>query len=117
MTNDEATFLYRRDIAAAIASYSRKLREIFEAWGRPIPPTQDCMAAMVDAWATCRVAFARADGLLDKRRADARLNTGSYLPNKPFEAAYIRDIVSPQSCVRFNPVGRSGSFRERETER
>jgi|HubBroStandDraft_1064217.scaffolds.fasta_scaffold112521_2 hypothetical protein len=71
MTRFEASYLYRRDIAAAISQYGRNLRTCFAAWGSPIPPTQECMSAMGNAWGTCRVRLDRADRALEERRAIA----------------------------------------------
>jgi hypothetical protein len=68
MTNEAATFLYRREVARAIARYRAALRQIFAAHGSPIPPTFECAGAMGDAWGTCRVAFKQADQRLAARR-------------------------------------------------
>ena len=68
MTNEHATFLYRREIAQAKARYSATLRQIFAAHGSPIPPTIECASAMGNAWGTCRVAFKQADQRLAARR-------------------------------------------------
>lgn len=68
MTNMEASYIYRREIAQAISRYSARLRTIFAAYGSPIPPSPDCACAMGDAWATCRVDFYKADQRLEKAR-------------------------------------------------
>jgi len=68
MTNEHATYLYRREIKKAIADYSASLRRIFAAHGSPVPPTLECGAAMGNAWGTCRVAFKQADQRLAARR-------------------------------------------------
>ena len=69
MTNSEATYIYRREIAQAIKLYSESLRLIFARYGSPIPPSIDCMSAMGNAWGTCRVAFKLADLKLEQNRA------------------------------------------------
>ena len=72
MTHVAATYLYRRAIAEAIRAYSARLRTIFAAHGSPIPPSQDCMSAMGNAWATCRVDFFKADQKLEAARERIR---------------------------------------------
>ena len=72
MTNMEATYLYRREIAKAISRYSASLRTIFVAHESPIPPTGECAGAMGNAWGTCRVDFAKADLMLRARRMQMR---------------------------------------------
>lgn len=68
MTGSDAAYIYRRDIAAAIRDYGASLREIFLAHDSPIPPSPECAGAMGNAWGTCRVRFALADIMLEKRR-------------------------------------------------
>ena len=70
VTRLELTYRYRAKIAQAIAEYGRTLRVIHRAWGCPIPPSQDCMSAMGNAWGTCRVAFKLADLELEGRYHD-----------------------------------------------
>jgi hypothetical protein len=70
LTNFEAAYFYRRDIAQAIARYSASLRTIFKAHGSPIPPSPDCACAMGNAWALCRVDFYKADQRLALARLD-----------------------------------------------
>ena len=71
MTNLEATYLYRRDIKAAVTRYRARLRVVHKSWGEPIPVPQDCAAAMIEAYGTLRVEWAKADQLLEARRAAA----------------------------------------------
>lgn len=61
MTRIEATYLYRREIKAAIENYNKRIRVIWAAWGNPIPLSQECASAMIDAWGNLRVAWSRAD--------------------------------------------------------
>jgi len=68
VTNVEATYLYRREIAEAISRYSFALRTIFKTHDSPIPPSPECAGAMANAWGTCRVDFFRADHRLALRR-------------------------------------------------
>lgn len=68
MNNIGATYIYRREIAQAIAHYSKNLRVIFAAHGSPIPPSPECAGAMGNAWGTCRVAFKLADLKLETNR-------------------------------------------------
>lgn len=70
MTNMHATYLYRKEIASAISTYRAAQRTIWAAWGKPIPLSQDCAAAMCEAWGTCRVAMAMADMRLAVRRGE-----------------------------------------------
>ena len=69
MNNTQVTLLYREDIARAKARYTAALTEIWATWGRPIPLSQECSAAMIEAWGNCRVAFAFAGQRLEARRA------------------------------------------------
>lgn len=70
MTNSDAAYLYRKAIAAAMQQYGKELRAAFQAWGNPIPPTQECMSAMGNAWGNCRVRFHCAGLALDKAREE-----------------------------------------------
>ena len=71
MTNLEATWRYRRDIAAAITAYNARYRKVWAAFGSPmpIPHGSECAAAMVNTWGHCQVAFTLAGHRLDTARA------------------------------------------------
>ena len=66
MTRSDAAYLYRRDIALAIATYDKARRDILSRFAGNSDAIQ---GAFCNIWATCRVAFAAADLALDKRRA------------------------------------------------
>lgn len=68
MDNMAAAWHYRKEIASAVSNYRAAQRTIWAAWGKPLPLSQDCAAAMIEAWGTCRVAMARADMRLGVRR-------------------------------------------------
>lgn len=65
MTNQEATYLYRRDIAAAILAYDRARRDALVRFAGNSDAIQ---GAFCNLWGNCRVAFDRASFLLDCRR-------------------------------------------------
>ena len=65
MTNFEATYLYRRDIAAAILAYDRARRDVLVRFAGNSDAIQ---GAFCNLWGNCRVAFAKADECLDWRR-------------------------------------------------
>ena len=67
MTNFEATFLYRRDIALAVATYDRARRDALVRFAGNSDAIQ---GAFCNLWGNCRVAFDRAAILLDQRRLD-----------------------------------------------
>lgn len=79
MTNVEATWHYRREVAQAISHYSKSLRKIWEAHNRPLPPYGlTCASAMIDAWATLRVQLRACDARLEALRriiTDHRLHS------------------------------------------
>jgi hypothetical protein len=66
MTNLEATWHYRRDIASAILAYDRARRKALREFAGNSDAIQ---GAFCNAWGTCRVLFAMADIMLAKRRA------------------------------------------------
>lgn len=70
VTNSAATYRYRERVRAAIAEYTRRVKETWEVYGCPVPVTQDCMAAMINAWGTLRVAWSIADKELNQARED-----------------------------------------------
>jgi len=65
MTNMHATFLYRRDIAMAIAAYDKARRDILIRFAGNSDAIQ---GAFCNLWGNCRVAFALADLRLTMRR-------------------------------------------------
>jgi hypothetical protein len=67
MTRLEAAWLYRRDIAQAVSCYDRRRRD---AEKRFVGNSDAIQGAFCNAWGTCRVMFAMADIMLEKRRLD-----------------------------------------------
>ena len=67
MTNFEATYLYRRDIALAIVAYDRARRDALVRFAGNSDAIQ---GAFCNLWGNCRVAFDRASIALDQRRLD-----------------------------------------------
>lgn len=64
-----ATYRYRERIREAIAAYAKQIREVWKVYEEPVPITQDCASAMINAWGILRVAWAKADMLLQQERA------------------------------------------------
>lgn len=68
-TRTDPTYAYRRRIQEAIDYYSDSIKEIWQVHSCPVPISQDCASAMINAWGTLRVAWAKADMLLEQERA------------------------------------------------
>jgi hypothetical protein len=66
--NTGAAYLYRKRIKTAIDNYTRAIRETWEQHGSPIPVTQEVASVWVNAWGSLRVAWAKADMLLEQDR-------------------------------------------------
>lgn len=70
LDNAAATYRYRQRVRDAIERYTREIRGAWDVYGCPVPVTQDCMARMINAWGSLRVAWAKADQELNEAREE-----------------------------------------------
>lgn len=68
MNNLEATYRYRKRIAAAMRTYKRDLIVAFEEYGRPIPVNEECGKSFEMAWRKLVTTMQFASYVLNKAR-------------------------------------------------
>jgi hypothetical protein len=74
MDNVEATGRYRKRVRDAIVAYTKRKRETWERFGKPLPLSPECAEAMIEAWVECRIAWHEAarDLAADRRTIQRR---------------------------------------------
>lgn len=72
MLATDATYAYRREIAAARNQYTARKLATWQRFGRPIPLSPECAEAIIEAWVECRIRWRDADRALNAARNTAR---------------------------------------------